>query len=49
MFHLTRAVKCLFGELTYEKWGENDSEPFADSDDSQILLKLGVIIKFYEG
>ena len=31
----------LDGELTHEKWSENDSENFADSDDSHILLKWG--------
>ena len=29
----------LDGELTHGKWDENDSENFADSVDSQILLK----------
>ena len=28
-------------ELTHEKWDENNSESFADSDDSHSLLKLG--------
>ena len=29
------------GELTREKWDENDSEHFADSDGAHILLKWG--------
>ena len=33
--------EVLDGELTHEKWDENDSENFADSDDSHILLKRG--------
>ena len=46
VFHLTRVVKCL--GLTHEKWDENDSENFADSDDSHILQELGVIIECCE-
>ena len=45
-----KGCEVLDGELTHGKWDENDSENFADSDDSRILLKwVGVIIKCYEG
>jgi len=36
-----KGCEVLAGELTHEKWGENDSENFADSDDAHILLKWG--------
>ena len=45
----------LDGEFTHEhehehEWDENDSENFADSADSHILLKReGDIIKCYDG
>ena len=39
----------LDGELTHEKLDENDSENFADSDDSYILLKWGIIINAVRG
>ena len=39
----------LDGELTHEKWDENESENFADSDDGHILLKWGVIINVMRG
>ena len=38
------ADKCcevLDGDLTQEKWDDNGSKNFADSDDAQILLKFG--------
>ena len=38
----------LDGELTHEKWDKNDSENFADSDDSHILLTWEFIIKCFE-
>ena len=31
--------EMLDEELSHEKWDENDSENFADSDDSHSLLK----------
>ena len=34
-----KGCKMLDGELTHEEWDENDSENFADSDDSHIMLK----------
>ena len=34
-----KSCEMLDGELTHEEWDENDSENFADSDDSHILLK----------
>ena len=34
-----KGCKVLDGELTHEKWNENDIENFGDSDDSHILLK----------
>ena len=50
MFHLTRVVKCLIESWLMNNGDQNDSESFADSDDAQMLLKLGgVIIKYYEG
>ena len=33
----------LDGELTHEKWAKNDHEYFADRDDSNTVLKWGVI------
>ena len=36
----------LDGEFTQEQWDENDSENFADRDDSHILLKWGRVEKF---
>ena len=39
-----KSCVVLDGELTHEKWDENESENFADSDDGHILLKWGVII-----
>ena len=36
-----KSCKVLYEELTHEKWGENDSKNFADSDDSHILLNGG--------
>ena len=44
-----KSCEVLDGELTHKLWGEYDSENFADSDDSHILLKWGVITKCYEG
>ena len=42
--------EVLGGELTHQKWDENGSKNFADSDDGHILLKWGAIIKkYYEG
>ena len=40
--------EVLGGELTHEYWDENDSENFANSHNSHILLKWEVIIKCYE-
>ena len=40
--------EVLNGEWINEYWEKNDSKSFADSDDSYILLKWGVIIKCYE-
>ena len=36
-----KGCEVLDEELTHEEWDENDSESFADSDDSHSLLKLG--------
>ena len=44
-----KGCEVLYGELTHEQWGENDNENFADSNDSHILLKWGIIIKCFEG
>ena len=43
-----KGCEVLDGELTHEKWDENDSENLTDIDDSHTLLKWGVIIKCYE-
>ena len=44
-----RGCEVLDAELPLEKWDENDSEKFADSDDGHILLKWeGVIIECSE-
>ena len=45
-----KSCEVLAGELTHEYWNRNSSEYFADSDDGNILLKLGggIIIKCYE-
>ena len=34
-----KCCEVLHGDLTHEKWDENDSGTFADIDDFQILLK----------
>ena len=38
---LDKSCEVLGGELTHEKWDENDSEHFADSDYGHIFLKWG--------
>ena len=42
-----KGCEVLDGELTHEYQDENDSENFADSNDSHILLTWKVIIKCY--
>ena len=36
---LDKGCEMFDGKLTHEKWNESDRDNFADSDDSQILLK----------
>ena len=48
MLHLTR-VEVLDREVTDKEWDKNERENVADSDDTNILVKWGIIIKCQGG